>query len=103
MTDAPDPRPLLTTRGHVYVTLAAAQQYAAGLLRADGQSLQIESARRELTERLLVARVQPDGEAFAGDNLHARARSRTWGIDIDVRCTIEGPLVVVVATNVRRR
>lgn len=29
MTDASDPRPLLTTRGHIYVTLAAAQQYAA--------------------------------------------------------------------------
>lgn len=95
--DAPDPRPLLTARGHVYVTLAAARAYSLA------RGLDIEAARRELTERLLVARVQPDGEAFAGDNLHARARSRTWGVDIDVRCTIEGPLVVVVAVSVRRR
>ncbi len=100
--DKPE-KPLLSSRGHIFVTLAVANTYADHQKMVTDGKLDTERARRELTERLLDARLQSDGEAFPGDNLHARARSRAWGLDLDVRCVIEGRLVVVVTLHIRKR
>lgn len=79
----------LGDRGQVYVTLAAAEQYA------EARRLSIEAARRELTELLLDAR------PHASDPAAWRARSRTTQIDITARVVIEGRLLVVVSAHAR--
>ena len=82
----------LGTTGQVYVTYAAAQDYAA---RAD---LQIEEARRELTELLLDATARA---AEPGRPEPWRLRSRTAGLDISARVVTHGRLRVVVSISVR--
>lgn len=91
MTDAARER--LGQTGAVYVTLAAAQQYA------DASRLQIETARRELTEHLLDA-TRPESSAWESPE-QWRFRRRSAGVDITARVVREGPLAVVVAISVR--
>jgi hypothetical protein len=78
--------------GQVYVTLAAARVYAAH------EGLEIESARRELTEDLLDARAA--GETRTGAE-RWRFRRRSAGVDISATVAREGRLAVVVAVSVR--
>lgn len=78
--------------GTVYVTLAAAQTFA----RAAG--LQMEEARRRLTELLLDARRM--GETDSGAE-QWRVRSRTTGLDIGAHVAREGRLAVIVHVQVR--
>lgn len=80
-------RPRLSDRGQVYVTLAAAESYAAQ------RHLRIEEARRELTEVLVDhGRIQDETPP-----MRVRARSRTTQIDVSVRVSVEGRLLVVVS------
>lgn len=89
--DAPDPRPRLgDAGGHLYVTMAAAQRFAAF------GGMQLEEARRQLTLLLLDAKLQREGEPS-----HWRARSRSTGLDIKATVVREGPLLVVLSCNVR--
>ncbi len=82
------PRPRISAEGHVYVTLAAAEQYARAM-RIDG----IEEARRDLTEVMLTAH-RTDGGSV-------RARIKPRGIDLSARVVAEGPLLVVTSVEVR--
>ena len=77
----------LSARGQIYVSLAAAQQYASA------RRLQPEEARRQLTELLLDAKPRDDGSY--------RARSRSTQIDITARVAVEGRLLVITTINVR--
>lgn len=79
--------------GQVYVTLAAAQTYAAQ------RGLQIEAARRELTEHLLDATAVSGGR----DDVELwRFRRSSSGVDISARIVREGRLAVVISVNARR-
>ena len=80
----------LSSRGHVYVTLAAAERYA------EERHLRIEEARRELTEILLDARIGDEGPP-----MHVRSRSRTAGLDVSATISREGRLLVVVSVHAR--
>lgn len=83
------------TIGVVYVTLAAAETYAAA------EQIQIEEARRELTELLLdAARVKGEPSARGATELW-RCRRRSTGLDISARISRESKLAVVVSINVR--
>lgn len=93
-------QPKLCEVGQVYVTLAAARQYAesARHVYAEGETLQIEEARRELTELLLDAhRVQGDTETPE----RWRFRRQSVGVDLNVRIAREGRLLVVVGLTAR--
>jgi hypothetical protein len=83
MTDAPT----LGSRGQIFVSLAAAQQYATA------RQLLLEAARRELTERMLEAKLKSDGTW--------RYRSRTTQLDITARVAVETPLLIVAHVSVR--
>lgn len=88
---APDAdRPRLGTLGQIYVTLTAAERYA------EEQRLRPEEARRELTELLLDARVQEEGQT-----MRVRARSRTTQIDVSATVVREGRLLVVTSIHSR--
>jgi hypothetical protein len=82
----------LGSTGQIFVSLAAARTYA------DAEHLQLEEARRELTEILLDATATP---AEPGRPEGWRARSRTTGIDVSARIVREGRLAVVVRVQVR--
>ena len=92
-----DDRIRLGQTGHVYVTLAAAEQYA----EAHRLGLQIERARKELTVLLLRAS-RPEGDQDR-DRGRETWRRRSKSEDIDITATIvrEGPLAVVVGINAR--
>lgn len=90
MTD--EPRQRLGDTGQIHVTAAAAQSYA------DATGLQVEEARRELTDYLLDAVPVSGG---SGDVEAWRFRRGSAGIDISARVTREGRLAVVIAVNVR--
>ena len=79
--------PTLGSRGQIFVSLAAATQYAAA------RRLQPEHARRELTELLIGAKLQGDGSW--------RARSRSTQLDLSARVAVETPLLVVTVVSVR--
>lgn len=97
-TDGP-PRPRLAEAGPVYITLAAAEQYAAR------EGVPIEGARKELTALLARAKLQAADES----PMRYRYRSTTTGLDITARVVIESPLddapdaviAVVVSISVR--
>jgi hypothetical protein len=62
--------------------------------------MQIEEARRELTELLLDAKCNE--EAPSADGLaRYRARSGTSGLDISAMVAREGRLLIVVSASVR--
>lgn len=75
--------------GAVFVSLTAAEEFA----RAEG--LQLEEARRELTELLI------DAKPVAGDETQWRARNRSSGLDITCRVARDGRLMVVTRVHVR--
>ena len=77
----------LGEQGCVYVTLAAARTFA------EHTGLQIEEARRRLTELLIEARPKEGGGW--------RRRNRTLDVDIDAQVIVEGPLAVVTHTHIR--
>lgn len=79
----------LAEQGTVYVTLAAAREYAAAE-RIRGE----EEARRELTEILLDASSQSEPG-------HWRRRSRGSGLDLSAIVAKEGRLMVVTHIAVR--
>lgn len=82
---------LLYQTGQVYVTFAAAQAYARHC------DLQLEQARRELTEYLHEAtRVGTEDQPELW-----RRRSRTEALDVSARVSREGRLAVVVSVSVR--
>lgn len=83
--------PRLVTLGQVYVTLTAAEQYARQ------RSLRIEEARRKLTE-LLIDHGRVIDET---PPMRVRARSRATQIDVSVRVSQEGRLLVVVSIEAR--
>ena len=83
-------RPRLGALGQVYVTLAAAEQYA------EQRQLRPEEARRELTELLLDGRVMDEATP-----MRVRARSRVTQIDVTARVLREGRLLVVVSIEAR--
>jgi hypothetical protein len=88
---SPAPPPVrLCDAGPIYVTVAAAERYATA------RQMLIEGARKELTVVLLDAKLVRDGEPQTW-----RSRSRSTQIDITATVVREGPLLVVVATNVR--
>lgn len=83
--------PSLAEHGPVYVSHAAAVEYARS------EDLGTEPARRELTELLLDARHVGDDES------HWRARRRSTDLDITVRVARDGRLLVVTHVSVRSR
>lgn len=91
MTDphAP-PKPRITNEGHVYVSLAAAEQYQRAM-GYDG----IEEARRDLTDIML--------DAHRTDTGDVRMRNNKRGLDISARVARDGRLLVIVSVNVRDR
>lgn len=90
-----DDRPRLGDEGTVYVTLAAAQTYARVM------GLEIETARRRLTEVLLDA--HPVEGSRDRDSEQWRRRSRQLGVDAQARVVYEGPICVVVHVSVRHQ
>jgi len=87
MTDAPE-RPKLRDVGPIYVTYSAAQQYARDAQRvySDGERLEPEEARRDLTELLLEShRVEGDTETPE----RWRFKRGSLGIQIDARVVRE--------------
>lgn len=88
----------LADEGQVYVTHAAAKQYADASRRTHDEELSIESAHRELTELLLHAR-RVGGRDEKTERW--RYRSREERIDITARIAREGPLLVVVSVSAR--
>lgn len=88
MTDQPPPKPTLAETGQIYVTLAAAQQYAAH------ERLRDEEARRELTVLLLDARETSDPGKW-------RMRRRSSGLDLTAHVRLEDGLLVVTHVHVR--
>lgn len=79
----------------VYVTLAAAREYARA------RSLGEEEGRKELTRLLLRAHCTQEYDA-ASDRLSAwRYRSRSAGVDITARIVRDGELLIVTAVSVR--
>lgn len=96
MTDpSATPKPRLATLGQVYVTLAAAEQYA----RAQGIS-GTEEARRELTDHALDAYVTGDHE-LGPEPVPCRVRIRRLGLDLTLRVAREGRLLIVTTAEVR--
>lgn len=91
--------PRLGQRGQIYVTLAAGQTFARDKDRAKGP-MQIEEARRELTDLLIDAKCTREAEG-PGAVAQYRARSRTTGLDISAQVTTDGRLLVVTSVSVR--
>lgn len=92
------PKPRLRTVGQVYVTLAAAREYAAASRQTHVRALGEEEARRELTELLLdAARITGDTETPE----RWRYRRTSANIDISARIVREGDLMVVVSITAR--
>lgn len=89
-------RPTLGSLGQVYVTGRVAIDYG----RAVG--LEVETARRQLTELLLDARLSGEAEEESGRPATFRRRSRTVGVDLIACVSHEPPLLVVVSITVRR-
>lgn len=89
MTD--QPRPTLAETGQVYVSLAAAREFA----RAEQITSGDEAARRELTELLL------DAKESLTEPGKWRARKRSSGMDVTARVVCEGRLLVVTTVGVR--
>jgi hypothetical protein len=85
----------LADTGQVYVTFEAARTYAAY------ERLEIEEARRELTEILLNA--HPSGQPEPGRPERWRARQRSIDLDVQASVVREGRLAVVVHVNIRER
>ena len=95
MTDAT--RPLLSSLGQIYVTLAAALEYARPIA-GESEGMRDEEARRELTELLVEsARVREEHDG----QIVVRARSKTLGVDVTAHVVREPPLLVVVHVSVR--
>lgn len=99
-------RPRLREVGQAYITLAAAEQYAraAASVFADG-SVQIEEARRELTELVLEAR-RTEGDTETPERW--RLRRLSIGVDLSLSVVRETSryedgaiLLVVVACHAR--
>lgn len=88
MTDQPPPKPTLAETGQVYVSLAAAREYAAH------ERLRDEEARRELTELAMDARETAEPGVW-------RMRRRSSGLDLQLRVAKEGRLLVVTHARVR--
>ncbi len=91
---AQEDRSTAPTGAPLYVSLAAAHQYAAhiGAGRED-----IETARRKLAQLLVHARPsQTDPTLY-------RARRRSSGVDISARVQPDGELLVVTTIEVRVR
>lgn len=84
-------RSTLAETGPIYVTLAAAREFA----RAEQITAGDESARRELTELLLDAR---ESTTEPG---RWRMRKRSTGLDVTARVARDGRLLVVVSVSVR--
>lgn len=82
-------RRTLGQTGQVYVTLAAAREYATV------EDAGIEEARRELTELLLAAK-----ESASEPGLW-RFRRRSEGLDVTARVVQERELLVVTSVSVR--
>ena len=91
MTEQPPTRPTLADTGQIYVSLAAAREFA----RAERITSGDEAARRELTELLL------DAKQSTSEPGKWRARKRSTGVDITCRIVCEGRLLVVTAIDVR--
>jgi len=83
----------LADTGQVFVTLAAARSYA------EYEQLQLEEARRELTELLLDA--HPSGTREPGRPERWRARRKSTGLDLQASVVREGRLAVIVSINIR--
>lgn len=83
----------LASAGQIYVTLRAAERYAAF------EGLRPEEARKELTDRLLDARLVRDEPPKA----QWRYRSRQTDLDITATTIREGRLLVVVGITTRDR
>lgn len=81
----------LMDAGPVYVSLAAAREYA----RAESIVSGDEAARRELTELLV------DAKQSTTDLAQWRFRRRADGVDITARVAREGRLLVVTSISVR--
>ena len=105
MTDQ-DERPRLRDAGQVYVTHAAASAYARDAARvyAEGRPLQIEEARRELTELAMEAkRIEGDTETPE----RWRFRRSSLGVDLTARIVRErsqysdATILVVVSITAR--
>ena len=90
MSNAAPPRDRLSDAGQIYVTVAAAERYAAA------RKMLIEGARKELTALLLDAKLALDGEPQTW-----RAQSRSTQLNITATVVREGRLMVVVAANIR--
>lgn len=101
-----DDRPRLRDLGQVYVTSAAARQYAsaAAEVYAEGKEIQIEEARRELTELLMEARRV---ESESGTHELWRFRRDSIGVDISARIVREksspGDAVMMVVVSISAR
>lgn len=81
--------PTLGRAGLLYVSHAAAARYA------EQEDLEIEEARRELTELLADARQNES------DPTQWRFRRRSEGLDITCRVAVDGKLLVVTSINAR--
>jgi hypothetical protein len=79
------------TRDPLYVTLAAAREFAAHV----GAGADIETARRQLAELLVHARPS------TSDPTLYRARRRSSGLDVSARVIPQGGLLVVTTISVR--
>jgi len=95
VTSDATPNPLLNTRGHVYVTLAAVRGY---MHATDGPEHAIEEARRDLTELLLRARIRREDRP---GELVLRVLDRSRNLDVQGRALVEPPFVVVTRVQVR--
>jgi len=92
VTNAP-PKPRITTEGHVYVSIAAAEQYARAMSMDPVREL--EEARRDLTELML--------DAYRTETGTVRMRNNKRGLDISARVAKEGRLLVIVSVETRDR
>lgn len=89
MPDPAEEKVTLYDVANVYVTHAAAAQYAAFC------ATQIETARRALTRVLL------DATEMAGDPGRWRRRAKSLGHEVQARVDMEDDLAVVVDIRVR--
>jgi hypothetical protein len=104
----PCPPDTLGARGQIYVTINAAKGYLDGL-RAIGSAdhllqdpstmIRLETARRELTRRMMTAICTR--EAVGRELAQYRSRSRTTQLDIAATVIEEDGLFVVTRANVR--
>jgi hypothetical protein len=101
--------------GQVYVTLTAAQHYAADARQVweEGEALGIEDARRELLELALEAHEVSSSRKEEHSGLHRvsdwRLARQGLGIDLSMRVVressrfSEAPIFVVISAHARTR